>query len=69
MSDEQIAEIWEEEPEHYAKQRIGRYAIKNIKERLELKYHDDFMLEIRSKIGEGTTVILRIPFETYTDDK
>ena len=63
MSEEQIAGIWEEEPVQYAKQRIGRYAIKNIKERLELKYHDDFDLEIQSSVGKGTTVILRIPME------
>ena len=63
MSEEQIAGIWEEESPQYAKQRIGRYAIKNIKERLELKYHDDFNLEIHSTVGKGTTVILRIPIE------
>ena len=63
MSEEQIAGIWEEESPQYAKQRIGRYAIKNIKERLELKYHDDFNLEIQSTVGKGTTVILRIPIE------
>lgn len=61
MTAEQIDKIWVEEPVQYAKQRIGRYAIKNIKERLELKYHEDFTLEIHSIVGEGTTVILRIP--------
>ena len=63
MNQQQIDEIWNEEPAEYAKQRIGRYAIKNIKERLELKYHQDFKLEIQSKVGEGTTVILQIPYE------
>lgn len=63
MRQDQIDEIWEEEPAQYAKQRIGRYAIKNIKERLELRYHDDFRLEIHSEVGKGTTVILEIPFE------
>ena len=63
MSKEQIEGIWEEESPQYAKQRIGRYAIKNIKERLELRYHEDFDLEIHSIVGKGTTVILRIPIE------
>ena len=63
MRQDQIDDIWEEEPAQYAKQRIGRYAIKNIKERLELRYHDNFRLEIHSEVGKGTTVILVIPFE------
>lgn len=63
MTQEQMDEIWVEEPVAYAKQRIGRYAIKNIKERLELKYHGNFKLEIRSEVGKGTTVVLRIPNE------
>lgn len=63
MSKDQIQEIWKQETDKYAKQRIGRYAIKNIKERLELKYGDNFKLEINSKIGVGTTVILILPYE------
>lgn len=63
MRQDQIDAIWEEEPDQYRKHRIGRYAIKNIKERLVLKYHDDFKLEILSSVGKGTTVILLIPFE------
>lgn len=62
MQQFQIDEIWKEEPPRYAKQRIGRYAIKNIKERLELKYHSNFRLEIKSKAGKGTTVILLLPY-------
>lgn len=63
MSKDQVQEIWKQETDKYAKQRIGRYAIKNIKERLELKYGDNFKLEINSKIGVGTTVILILPYE------
>lgn len=65
MRQDQIDAIWEEETERYryAKQRVGRFAIKNIKERLRLKYHDDFKLEIQSEVGHGTTVILEVPFE------
>lgn len=63
MRQDQIDEIWEEEPDQYRKQRIGRYAIKNIRERLMRTYGDRFTLEIRSEIGKGTTVILTIPYE------
>ncbi|MGN1167126.1 MAG: histidine kinase [Lachnospiraceae bacterium] len=62
MNQYQIDAIWEEEKEQYAKQRIGRYAIKNIRERLRLKYKDNFEMQITSNVGHGTTVILMIPF-------
>ena len=61
MSKEQLALLWEEEPVNYSRQRIGRYAIKNIRERLQLKFHEQFTLEIQSGVGEGTTVILTLP--------
>lgn len=63
MRQDQIDEIWEAEPEQYRKQRIGRYAIKNIKERLQRKYGSRFTLEIKSEVGKGTKVILIVPFE------
>lgn len=63
MRQDQIDAVWEEEQDNYAKQRIGRYAIKNIRERLRLKYHENFKLEIQSDVGKGTTVTLIIPCE------
>lgn len=63
MRQDQIDAIWEVETEKYAKQRVGRFAIKNIKERLRLKYYEDFKLEIQSDVGHGTTVMLMVPFE------
>lgn len=63
MRQDQIDAIWEEEPDRYRKQRIGRYAIKNIRERLVLRYRENFELEIQSDVGKGTTVTLRIPLE------
>lgn len=62
MRQDQIDALWNEEPTQYARQRIGRYAVKNIRERLQLKYHEDFSLEIKSEVGKGTTVILSIPY-------
>lgn len=63
MRQDQINALWEEEPNQYRKQRIGRYAIKNIRERLQRRYQGDFTLEIQSEIGKGTVVILTIPSE------
>lgn len=39
----------------------GGYAIKNITERLKLIYGDRYSLHIKSKIGHGTRIELRIP--------
>lgn len=63
MTQEQIEKLWQEEPVQYRKQRIGRYAIKNIRERLQRKYQDKFSLQIESRVNEGTTVTLIIPYE------
>lgn len=63
MCQEQIDEIWKDEPTRYAKQRIGKYAIGNIQERLRLKYQENFCLDIQSAVGKGTRVVLRIPFQ------
>ncbi len=69
MSPEQLAGLWEKEEDvKYRRQRIGRYAIHNIRERLQLKYHDDFTLEISSEVGRGTRVVLEIPAWIRTDD-
>lgn len=64
MTQEQLAEIWKlEDAKRYASQRVGHYAINNIKERLELKYHEHYMLTISSVSGSGTTVRIMIPTE------
>lgn len=59
MTEEQIAAIWNvEDSKRYAGQRIGRYAIKNVRERLELKYREEFSLMITSRPSEGTEVTI-----------
>lgn len=65
MTQEQIDKIWNApDTKRYSGQRIGRYAIKNVKERLELKYgKDGFLLKIDSEPGKGTRVTVRIPME------
>lgn len=42
-------------------ERVGGYAIRNVRERLELRYGNDFGLEIRSRPKEGTLVSIKIP--------
>lgn len=65
MNEEQIAAIFEEDTKkRYSGQRVGRYAVKNVKERLTLKFQDNFVLDIASEIGKGTKVIIKIPYET-----
>lgn len=62
MSKEQLQAIWvKSDSRQYASQRIGRYAIKNVKERLELIYKEDYTLLVESKEGHGTTVKITVP--------
>jgi two-component system, sensor histidine kinase YesM len=64
MTKEQLDEIWNvEDSKRYASQRIGHYAIKNVRERLELKYREDFTFQIQSEVGKGTIVSIIIPYE------
>ncbi|MDD3337341.1 MAG: sensor histidine kinase [Lachnospiraceae bacterium] len=63
MDQEEADQILLADSEYYAGSRIGHYAIHNIKERLQLRYEDDFVLKIFSKVNEGTKVIIRIPKE------
>ncbi len=62
MTAEQINEIWQGQvSKKQSSQKIGRYAVKNVKERLQLRYHDDFQLIIESEPGCGTVVTMQIP--------
>lgn len=62
MSSDQLEAIWDRaDNRKYASQRIGRYAIKNVKERLELIYHNHFELCIESMEGQGTKVSVTLP--------
>lgn len=64
MNETQLKEIWEVPDEkRYAGQRIGRYAIRNVKERLDLMYHSNFELKIESEQGKGTCVTIKIPWK------
>lgn len=49
------------EDNRYANQRIGRYAIRNVKERLTLRYGSQYTFEILSELGEGSLVRLSVP--------
>ena len=65
MTKEQVKEILNtNDAERYRGQRVGRYAIKNVKERLTLMYHERFEMAVESAPGKGTKIILRIYEET-----
>lgn len=61
MTKEQVQAILDtDDGEEYKGHRIGRYAIKNVKERLKLMYHERFQMVVESAPGKGTKIILRI---------
>ena len=62
MTVEQVEEILcREEDVRYARARVGHYAIRNVKERLALRYGNRCELNIESAPGKGTTIILKVP--------
>lgn len=65
MTKEQVEAIWKRQPQEAkgSGYRIGKYAIYNVRERLELRYHGNFSLHIESEVGRGTRVVIRIPME------
>lgn len=67
MTDEQVHNILEiDDNENYKGQRIGRYAIKNVKERLTIRYQERFDLIVKSELNKGTEITIRI-FNDNTD--
>ena len=63
MTSKQIEEILNmDEMVNSSGQRIGRYAIKNVMERMKLKYHDQFDFKIESQVGIGTTIKIKVPY-------
>lgn len=62
MSRETLGEILSEGSDgRYSSFRIGRYAIRNVKERMALKYNSDATLEIKSELGMGSSVRISLP--------
>lgn len=62
MPMEKVEEIlFADEDDRYANQRIGHYAIRNVKERMSLRYGDEATLDIQSTVGIGTRVSIHIP--------
>jgi two-component system sensor histidine kinase YesM len=62
MSQETIDEIMKTE-QRYADQRIARYAIRNVRERMRLRYGQQSELSIESELGVGSRVCISIPLE------
>lgn len=64
MTEEQVKAIREaDDTKRNESHRIGGYAIKNVMERLELKYRNHYQLNIESTVGIGTTVTIILPAE------
>ena len=42
--------------------------LKNIQERIQLLYGNDYGLTVNSELGKGTQVLLEIPFQQEKDD-
>ena len=61
MTKEQLNSIFTKTDECGKGLRIGKYAVKNVYERLQLKYKEDFVLQIESEPGDGTTVTIKLP--------
>ena len=62
MTKEELKKIMEDcEDTSTRGHRVGTYAIYNVRERLNLYYHENYLLDITSEPGKGTTVILEIP--------
>lgn len=70
MSKEQVKAILDmDDGERYKGHRVGRYAIKNVRERLTLMYHDNFEMAVDSAPGAGTKITLRIFSEREEEKK
>lgn len=63
MTKEQVEMLLKgEDAGNYKGHRIGRYAVKNVRERLELSYHEECLLQIKSEVGVGTKVEICVPY-------
>lgn len=58
--------LFASEDKRYANQRVGHYAIRNVKERMALRYGSAAKLDIQSEPGAGTRVSIIIPAEKPT---
>ncbi|GJM34926.1 MAG: hypothetical protein DHS20C18_39270 [Saprospiraceae bacterium] len=51
-----------------AQQKTNGLGLENVHKRLKQQYKSDYYFDIRSAIGQGCTVLVRIPFEKITYD-
>ncbi|MDR0671973.1 MAG: sensor histidine kinase [Oscillospiraceae bacterium] len=62
MSNERIQEILKaKDDDRYAYQRVGHYAVRNVKERMNLRYGAAAELTIESELNIGTKVQIKLP--------
>lgn len=65
MTEQKISELLSEKELSRSQwaSRVHSISIGNIRQRLQLIYKDDYVFEIRSRLGEGTTIYIRVPME------
>ncbi len=64
MDEQKIKEILTEKRQgRRQKSAVHSISIGNIRQRLNLIYKDDYVFEIRSRVGEGTTIYISVPME------
>jgi two-component system sensor histidine kinase YesM len=61
MSDKRIKQILYNNANEENRQKFSGIGLKNIEERIKLKYGEEYGLQLYSEEGIGTTVILKIP--------
>lgn len=64
MSEEQVNNILEYLANSgYERDSKGSIGLKNIQQRLTVFYGDDYKMEVKSKLGEGTTISVPVPLK------
>lgn len=61
ISEEKINEIMADIGKDYSKQKFTAIGLRNIQERIKIKYGKEYGLKIFSQVGQGTTVSLILP--------
>lgn len=59
----------EDHIENLARTHVTGYGIKNINERLNLLYGEQSKLQVKSKVGEGTEIIIHIPKDGTSEER
>ena len=59
---------WQEQAEKLLTYQAKGYGLKNVNDRMCILYGEKYAIRILSKVGEGTSVDMRIPKEVKKDE-